>query len=385
MRRKKKNEKIDIYTALMLPLMTLFLLNMGLVATTWAWYTASVSTGVNSITAGPQLTVTVTNASNANVECINGKYVLQNSSNYKIEMSGGSATTGYVVLMDIEDGDTTNGSATSLLDLLFTPVNAGEETGKKYYVELTDSNVKLIDISVPSNKTKTLSISCLWKENEGFMTDIVSNYQCITEQSINLCSTSYTINLLDESGNPLKQSEVNAGVSTFSGNVTDDHPAVITEDDTEETQVSMLGIDGYELVSVNGEAPKDSYLLVEGQENVFNAVYKKIDKATEQNGETTTDESVKNTESNNVIAEDDGANVEISEQTNPVDKSTESSEYPELVQETMNTAPEQPETVPQEQQQNETTEVVDDVPVSHSESTSEQESTEVVENVQGEI
>ena len=37
MRRKKnKNKKIDIYTALMLPLMTMFLLNIGLVATTWA-------------------------------------------------------------------------------------------------------------------------------------------------------------------------------------------------------------------------------------------------------------------------------------------------------------------------------------------------------------
>lgn len=52
MRRKKnKNKKIDIYTALMLPLMTMFLLNIGLIATTWAWYTASISTGVNEIRA----------------------------------------------------------------------------------------------------------------------------------------------------------------------------------------------------------------------------------------------------------------------------------------------------------------------------------------------
>ena len=52
LKKKNKNKKIDIYTALMLPLMTMFLLNIGLIATTWAWYTASVSSGVNEIKAG---------------------------------------------------------------------------------------------------------------------------------------------------------------------------------------------------------------------------------------------------------------------------------------------------------------------------------------------
>ena len=272
--RRKKNKKIDIYTALMLPLMTMFLLNIGLVATTWAWYTASISTGVNSITAGVGVSVTVKNGSGTEIESTNEKYVLLSGEN-TIELTGGPAATGYVVLMNIEEGDTTS-TASSIIDLFFTPVYA-EESIDKYYAELSDSNPIFIKITVPSKKT--LSISCLWKENdEGFISDIENKgYQTFSGGTINLMSTSCTINLLNEEGTPLKQSEVMSSSTTYSQNTEEDMDAVITEEDTELKEITMPVIDGYELVSVNGEDPKETYLLVEGQDNVFNAVYKKIE------------------------------------------------------------------------------------------------------------
>lgn len=76
MRRKKKD--IDIYRILMLPLMTMFLLNIGLIATTWAWYTASISTGVNSIKAGVDVSVSVSPEASVN----NGIYSLQSGNEY---------------------------------------------------------------------------------------------------------------------------------------------------------------------------------------------------------------------------------------------------------------------------------------------------------------
>lgn len=394
MRRKKnKNQKIDIYRALMLPLMTMFLLNIGLIATTWAWYTASVSSGVNEIKAGADLTVTVKNEEQE-IQSTNGKYVLPSGDN-TIQLTGGSATNGYVVLMNIEDGDTTS-TASSIIDLFFTPVYA-QETIHKYYVVLSDSSPKSINVTVSSEKT--LSISCLWKENDDvFISDIGNQgYQTISGETINLKSTSYTINLTNEEGTPLKQSEVMSSSSPYSENTGSDEAAVITVDDAEKTEIEMPVIEGYELISVNGEAPKESYQLVEGQENVFNAVYKKIEETTEQNqveeeieeNNEETNLSEGNTESNNVTVEEEGTNTESTEQTDPVEPNCSTEETapasdPVQIQQTVNTEQEQPTTEPQQESASEV-ETVGQDPVVQSEDTTIEENTEVLEDDTNEV
>ena len=399
MRRKKKNEKLDIYRLLMLPLMTMFLLNVGLIATTWAWYTASVSSGVNTITAGPQIEIKVTQAGHTDPEDPedNGDYTLYKNQTYNLEITPGNAETGYLVLMDITDAQP---YSTSLFDLFITSAYA-EEIPSKYYVVIPhQSEQQKVRVTVKtSDEDKALKLKKLWIEKTG---ETISNseigiYTLITDGMINLIpasSTSYMINLLNENGMPLKQSEVLAGISTYSESYGEDQDAVVTVEDAKETQITMPVIDGYVLESVNGEKPKESYPLAEGRDNVFNAKYKKVDGSTKQNTEGLTEKnddeasaSKEDPESNNVIIEGEETKVENPEQTYTADEPTEPKVGEELIEPAENTVQEQPATVPQQQLQDESSEseTVDDIPVAQSEDIATGDNTEVVDDVTDEI
>ena len=405
LKKKNKNKKVDIYTALMLPLMTMFLLNIGLVATTWAWYTASVSSGVNTITAGPKVDIKVTIEGNANTvePDVNGDYTLSKNQTYNLEITPGNAETGYLVLMDITDLQQTSAS---LFDLFITNAYA-EEIPSKYYVAIPHQPEQCtVEVTLKTpDENKSLKLKKLWleKTGEAISNPEVNAYIQIIDGMINLipAKKSYTINLIKEDGTPLKQSEVTNGVSTYSDNTEEDLDAVITVEDTEETEITMPSFDGYELISVNGEDPKESYLLTEGQENEFNAVYKKIE-TTEREELITGSGQEENAVSDNESLESEIAVVEIPAQTeSPVEsttqisgsESTETQVSPESIletpegQETVNTEPVQPATVPQEQQQNELSEeetAINDVPVAQSEETALEENTEVVDDAQSE-
>lgn len=170
MRRKRTDEKLDIYRALMLPLITMFLLNLGLIATTWAWYTASISTGVNTITAGPQVNVTVTQ-NGTSIPQQNGYYSLSENEECKIELSGGVASNGYYALLEISDSTTSN----SLINTLITPVYAESSQlnyAVKYPAENGDNAITIHSYS----SQKQLRISCVWANaievsNESFAYD----------------------------------------------------------------------------------------------------------------------------------------------------------------------------------------------------------------------
>lgn len=390
MRRKKKDT--DIYRILMLPLMTMFLLNIGLVATTWAWYTASVSSGVNTIKAGAQVTVTVKDSTGSPISNTDGKYVLEGNEKYTVTCKAGSAETGYVVLMDI-DHENTSASST-IFDLFFIPAYA-ETVNTKYYVELQKDTTKTVTITTPSESTRKqiLSLKKVWCERDGesISSTLIDGY-VPASANIDLNPTpnqrSYTINLLKEDGTHFKQSEVTNGISTFSGNTEENLDAVITVEDTEETEIKMPSFDGYELISVNGEDPKESYLLTEGQENEFNAVYKKLEISAEKEESITGSGKEENIAGNNEAGESESAVIEIPAQTEPpVESTTQISSEPILEttgeQETVNTEPEQPATVPQEKTRAELSEEsIDDVPVAQSEEIAIDENTEVVDNAQ---
>ena len=324
MRRKKKDT--DIYRILMLPLMTMFLLNIGLVATTWAWYTASVSSGVNTIKAGAQVTVTVKDSTGSPISNTDGKYVLEGNEKYTVTCKAGSAETGYVVLMDI-DHENTSASST-IFDLFFIPAYA-ETVNTKYYVELQKDTTKTVTITTPSESTRKqiLSLKKVWCERDGesISSTLIDGY-VPASANIDLNPTpnqrSYTINLLKEDGTHFKQSEVTNGISTFSGNTEENLDAVITVEDTEETEIKMPSFDGYELISVNGEDPKESYLLTEGQENEFNAVYKKLEISAEKEESITGSGKEENIAGNNEAGESESAVIEIPAQTEPPVEST---------------------------------------------------------------
>ena len=390
MRRKKKDT--DIYRILMLPLMTMFLLNIGLVATTWAWYTASVSSGVNTIKAGAQVTVTVKDSTGSPISNTDGKYVLEGNEKYTVTCKAGSAETGYVVLMDIFHENTS--ASSTIFDLFFIPAYA-ETVNTKYYVELQKDTTKTVTITTPSESTRKqiLSLKKVWCERDGesISSTLIDGY-VPASANIDLNPTpnqrSYTINLLKEDGTHFKQSEVTNGISTFSGNTEENLDAVITVEDTEETEIKMPSFDGYELISVNGEDPKESYLLTEGQENEFNAVYKKLEISAEKEESITGSGKEENIAGNNEAGESESAVIEIPAQTEPpVESTTQISSEPILEttgeQETVNTEPEQPATVPQEKTRAELSEEsIDDVPVAQSEEIAIDENTEVVDNAQ---
>lgn len=199
MRHGKKRVKLEIYTALMLSFVIVFLLNIALFTTTWAWFLSSISTGVNTITAGVDVNIMVKHGETP-IPGQDGKYELKSGQN-TIEIAGGSAKNGYVIFMDIYDEN--------------NPANA-----VKKYVNL-GQETKNLTISIETSTPKTLSICSKWKEN-----GIISGYEEIVNSAIDLSGgsnssnssskTGYTINLLDENGTPLKQSDINQNISGYS-------------------------------------------------------------------------------------------------------------------------------------------------------------------------
>ena len=376
MRRKRTDEKLDIYRALMLPLMTMFLLNIGLIATTWAWYTASITSGVSTITAEPKVNIAINKVGSASFETpdANGNYVLYAGSTYNVKMTAGNAQTGYLVLMDITDVEHT----ASLLDVFFTTAYA-QEIPLKYYVTIpNESDQQTVSVSITtSDQDKTLKLQKLWIEKTGetISNPEVTTYSKITDGVIDLnpeSPTSYTINLLGENDLPLKQSEVIGGISIYSENPSEDQAAVITEEDTQKTEIFIPAIDGYELISVNGETPEESYPLTKGNSNVFDAVYRKIeDKAI--------DDTDLNTNANETETKVDEENMEdTSTQVDTVIESTDIKSDAELDQDTDTAESTESIIVGQEVIDAETSqEIVEDVPGTPNDAVSEEEKIEL--------
>ena len=160
--RRKKNKKIDIYTALMLPLMTMFLLNIGLVATTWAWYTASVSSGMSTIKAGVDVSVEVFKEGvNAPIELPNNCISLEANNNYTFKFTPGSAANGYYALITVSNPKTV---ANPLINLFTTTTYADEPTSS--YAVALSPNQNDATITMLFLQNKDVSISYIWRPSD---------------------------------------------------------------------------------------------------------------------------------------------------------------------------------------------------------------------------
>ena len=275
MRRKKnKNKKIDIYTALMLPLMTMFLLNIGLVATTWAWYTASVSSGVNEIKAvATESTVNIypkpssndlTNvAALSNNESVqkgtNGLYTLESGITYIVELiNNGSSASGYHCVFTVMDAN-------------------GIEIGQ-FYTSNFQSSFKF-SISQQVGKGVKIKVKTLWGSHNGeknlvenedskVLTYLDNGLKIETPESYALRNAkkygdipkfSYSIKFYDQNTNQ----EIKTSISN--------------ETEQEVIELNDYLVDGYELVESEDYEIVDGvmYLFIDPEidSNIFNIYY----------------------------------------------------------------------------------------------------------------
>lgn len=274
MRRKKKDT--DIYRIWMLPLITMFLLNVGLVATTWAWYTASVSSGVNEIKARatestvsiyPQPSASssgVTNVSaTSGIEAIqkgtDGIYTLESDTTYLVEL-------------------TNDGSSASGYHCVFTIMNtSGNEIGRFYTPNFKPSFN--FSISQQAGEAVKIKVETLWGSHDKGE-NIVTN-----ESSYVLTYSESVLNIKTQSSFALRQAENLENITKFSysirfydQNTKQEIKAGISNETEEEVIVlNDYLVDGYELVESEDYEIVDEvmYLFIdpEIESNIFNIYY----------------------------------------------------------------------------------------------------------------
>lgn len=158
------DEDYDINIKLMVPLLSMLVCTICLCATTWAWYTASVSTGVNSIVAGVNATVTA-EINGSPVSLNNGSYTLGQHEILTLKLKGENAANGYYALIDITN-QTTNPSASetalqTLFSLFVNRVYAENTTDIQKCVYFTNTE-KTITITNNDSTNKIVTITIVW-------------------------------------------------------------------------------------------------------------------------------------------------------------------------------------------------------------------------------
>lgn len=293
------DEDYDINIKLMVPLLSMLVCTICLCATTWAWYTASVSTGVNSIVAGVNVSETVSCGENCNVTKTNGVYSLEPNKTYVVTFNPeGNVTNGYYALIDIID-DPTNTSASeiasqTLFGLFVNRVYAEESeiqaqtlSGIKghVYINKNDSDTTRITITVDS--TKQLKIQYIWKvvENDNVIWDekyegykdidfTVNNVINLTETQ-STTSATVTFNFINaETGEALPYSAL--GIETYGLSENEELPqtaTIVLEADLEEYEI--FAPEGYllKLDESRGETENQEsriYTLEPGKDAVIN-------------------------------------------------------------------------------------------------------------------
>ena len=250
LKKKNKNKKINIYTALMLPLMSMFLLNIGLVATTWAWYTASISSGVNEIKAGVDVSVEVYE-NNKPIEVQNNSCSLKAKNQYTFKFTHGSAANGYYALITVSNPSV----ATNPLTNLFMTTAYADDQELLYAVEIP-AEYPTKEITMQFEKEKHVAITYIWNNGISPNENNQIRYNDVTYSVVTDCI-------------PL-QSNSNQ-VLTISG--TDDNQIFNDEQDTEADESTPGIVSGLE--NEQPESSDESILpaediTVEGSNSVGN-------------------------------------------------------------------------------------------------------------------
>ncbi len=251
------DEDYDINIKLMVPLLSMLVCTICLCATTWAWYTASVFTGVNSIVAGANVKETVTYGENC-TECIlsstDGMYLLEPNKTYVVTFKPeGNVAKGYYALIDITNESTNKSTPETALQTLFGLfVNRvyAEGSGIKGHVYINNNDHNTTSIKITVDSKKELKIQYIWKVDENIENDLGEEYK---DYKDSVFSTS-AINSIKN--NTINNSEVQSSTQTT---VTFNF---INAETGEPLPYSALGIETYGL-SENEELPQTAAIVLE--------------------------------------------------------------------------------------------------------------------------
>ena len=328
------DEDYNFSIKLMVPLLSILVCTICLCATTWAWYTASVSTGVTSITAKANVSENIlTNAENCNVEGENGTYTITNNSDsdaeFEIVFSPSNAANGYYAEIEIHDV-----SNTSFLNLFATRVYAEENAQKGYYFFINRSNESLTDITfkfkLAPRLQKQISINYIWGEldlggNIKYPGDVNLYEEMPTNPLIKTDSTvvdetkQYSLNSLEQ-GNEIPTYKYS--IRFVDNNTYEELRPEISEETIYETvQVSDYQMEGYEVLFDSYEDIDEDgiyfYIDTEKEINTFVILYEKI---RDSDGE-----QIENNQSDMQV-EAGETPADINSNNQPVDYSVEDSE-----------------------------------------------------------
>lgn len=293
------DEDYDINIKLMVPLLSILVCTICLCATTWAWYTASVSTGVNSIVAGVNATVTA-EINGSPVSLNNGSYTLGQDDTLSLTFEGKSAANGYYALIDITNKSTNKSTPETALQTLFSlfvnRVYAEEDPIRKavYFKENTPGSIKITN---RESNTKIVMVKVVWADSDDtghkLNTNLYPGYgdpkngnevSCIelTLQPQSRTS-SVTVSYFDTENNLLPASILASEETQNFGlrENTDEDKAIFTYE-TEESTFTVMAPAGYLLQKVESfnedtDVPSRTYQIEPGEEIEINVICVKIE------------------------------------------------------------------------------------------------------------
>lgn len=241
------DEDYDINIKLMVPLLSMLVCTICLCATTWAWYTASVSTGVNSIKAGVSASAYINNVTNGSATPNeDGSYTLTNDSDSEASFTiyfstnSGTAANGYLGLITIDQiGEYSSVSSQNeenvvslgktLLNLITTRVLAegeeentsvlSQESSIKKYVFFKDFD-NSINLSLSANTIANLKIEVVWAEpnfssdTESFKFEGIDYQKCTNGEGISISKHVETQSNEENNAYILTSPESTASVNT---------------------------------------------------------------------------------------------------------------------------------------------------------------------------
>ena len=276
------DEDYDFSIKLMVPLLSILVCTICLCATTWAWYTASVSTGVNSIKAGVGATYSIGETTYSEKET----FTIVSNDSLVINFTGYGSANGYYALLDINDVTNTGFLPDALIDLFATRIYADNSIKKAVYF----SDDAQIEIHNNSSVPKTVEVKIVWassdKDNNGknkLDTTMYSGYDSnpIQGNVINTTkTTSITINYLDIEENLLPASVL--GIETHGLRDNLEEESAIISFETEETELTVTAPEGYLLqkdsnFNEEDDVPYRTYQIEPGEEIEIDVICVKIE------------------------------------------------------------------------------------------------------------
>lgn len=260
------DEDYDFSIKLMVPLLSILVCTICLCATTWAWYTASVSTGVNSIKAGVGAQVSAT-IDNEPVDSESGPYTLNPHQTLRLTFSGSGAANGYYALIDITNG-ASEAESSSLLETMFSlavnrvyALENDEKIRKAVYFGNGENPGSLTIENLDSTNTKIVSVNLVWAK------------QSLNEEGKHALDDMYISYPIEESGATIKlpaETRTTTLIAHFLNAETHENlPSDLSETSElglNQEQTGLVEVYEFEGTSYEVYAPK-GYLVVTTNEN----------------------------------------------------------------------------------------------------------------------